>query len=360
MALKIIAEVGLDGAGFKRGLDQIGHHIKGMVAGAFGIYALEEAIKKTVEYADQLVDSANRLGIGVERFQELTAAAELSGAKVEDLIGFIEKLNSNRLDPKLAGFFARFGISNPAGMSGPEMLGPIGDAIRGGNINALIGPLRKIGGRGAGAIVDTLRDFDELTDKAHRLGMVMSMETAVQLKGIADQFKILGRVIIVGLGPVIVWLGEQIVALQNKVKSAGDFWGEFTAKFAKAIDDNRNEGGTLSKRLKRLAQAFIESGGSSDLNLAEENANSAAIIKGMIAHQRLIEALNTGAGDSQMYSEDKHKKLPIYSDELTRVGNFLGSSTDSLPRIANQQVTLLKQIEYNTRARSTGGVVYPP
>src|SRR5690349_2584864 len=120
MSLSLQASVSLDGSGFEAGLnklehgvEKVGETLKGLAVAAFGVYGIEQAIHKTIETADKLVDTSRRLGVSLEVLQELGYAARISGADIDTLTSFLEKLNSTRLDAKKFDSFAKLHITQP-------------------------------------------------------------------------------------------------------------------------------------------------------------------------------------------------------------------------------------------------------
>src|SRR5689334_11234672 len=118
-----MAEVGLDGSGFESGMKKLGASagasLKGLVASAFGVYSIHQAISKTVESASELVDASQRLDIPIEQLQVLREAAKQAGADFAKLPAAFEKLNIAREkalqgDKKTLAAFARFGVSTDA------------------------------------------------------------------------------------------------------------------------------------------------------------------------------------------------------------------------------------------------------
>src|SRR5207248_404000 len=119
MGLRLQGEVSLDGSGFEAGIKKLesaagrfAGGLKSVAAGAFGIYGVEQAIAKTVDRMEELANAAERLGVGVEFFQELAFGARQTGASVEHLTKFLETLNANREGKDSA--WARLGVSGEA------------------------------------------------------------------------------------------------------------------------------------------------------------------------------------------------------------------------------------------------------
>ena len=167
----IIGKIELDGSGFRKGSEAVSRsaahmssdvakHIKGLLIGAgFGIL-----IHKTIESASKLKDMSMRLKESTDVLQEFGYTARQNGAELDDFVGFLEKVNAAR-DKALGGnkkveqSFKALGVSmgDLQNERGSGLAKIIGNAVKGGDIQKLITPLREVGGRGAGALVRRLR-----------------------------------------------------------------------------------------------------------------------------------------------------------------------------------------------------------
>ena len=384
MGLELKGKVSLDGSGFEAGLKALEHagekafeHLKEMAVEAFGIYAIEESVKKTVEYAEKLVDTSRRLGVGIETLQEFSFAARQNGADIDALTGFIEKLNSARIDPKKWGSFAKLGISqSDLESQGVEnLIMKLSENIRNRSSQEVIGPLRNIGGKGAGEMLEMLKEnMEEVRKEAHDLGQVMSTEDAVQLKFVADEMKILGTVITVSLAPALVFLLDTIMKIVNRLKANGTFWGDFSAGAQQPLDENwkaakdffngkisyREWREIANKNAKAVSQAYDHAGAASENELTAADAAWEEKKAALVARQREIEGLNAHPDfPSVMEPTEKKSKQSLYTDALVGVGNFLGANRGLVTNIAEQQLVVArqhlsvsKQIEQHTKKLS--------
>src|SRR6185369_687437 len=238
MGLELKGSVSLDGSGWEAGLNKIEHatnHIKNVIASAFGVAAIEEAIRRTVEYGSKITDTSRRVGVSIEALQELGFAAKQSGSDLEALTNFIERLNSARINPKKFGSFEKLGLDSAArNLPVEELIMKLSLNLRNRSSQEVIGPLRDIGGRGAGSLLPILKEnLDEVREAAHRLGAVMKTQDAVMLKFLADEMQILSQVITVSLGPAIIWLMDNMMLFVNRVKGSGTFWGTLMGNLKK-------------------------------------------------------------------------------------------------------------------------------
>ena len=403
MGLKLMAEVGLDGSGFERGLhrmvEEAAASVKNLAVSAFGLYGIEEAISKTVESATSLVNESKRLGIPIEQLQIMSQAAHDAGTDIETLATSMEKLNSLRSRAQGKGplgtkseitearsILSKFNISAGDSRSAIDLImGPIADKVRSSSPDDIVGPLRDALGRGAGALIPTLKtDFGELSDKMHKLGSIIDAETAVKLKALGDNFDLLKNIMAANLGPVLLIVVEGLLQFIGKIKEVGAYLGVIfsggavnAAKdFAKAkraqitVDslDRETAGGqfVLTGKAKQdydKAKAVLD-----EYNKKQAEAGQAAVEQGdawkkMIddLRQKLADEANalTHPKDIAAAIEtpaDKSNKSHIekaQTDSLVRVGNFLGSNGNTISRVDQKKIDLLTKIADNTKPKGT-------
>lgn len=378
--LKLHGEVSLDGSGWEAGLSRIEHAtertmdvVKGLAIEAFGVYGIEQAIQKTVEYGEKIVDTSRRVGVGIESLQEFSYAAKQNGSDIEALTGFIEKLNSARIDPKKASFFQQLGISSDDLRSKgvEDIMMKLSLSAKSMSSQELIGPLRQIGGRGAGSMIPMLKDeLGELREEAHHLGLVMKSETALELKDIADRMKILAQIVVVHLGPAIVGVMEKLLKFVNFLRAVKEFTGQegknvggrtltalgsfipgpaggLIAGYGRAVSDVTKEGGLVAG----IKDAFE----SAKDKFKELNEGDEKRFQDMLRRQKELENINADPEFDLSGGKDKvpreHKER-LATDSLVKVGNFLGSSRDIIADIAKQQLQELQKI----RAALTSGI----
>lgn len=382
MGLELRGTVALDGSGWEAGLNKL-HRSTAQFAGslktialqAFGLFTVGEAIKRTVEYGERLIDTSRRLGVSVETLQEFTFAARQSGSSMEALTGFIERLNSARIDPQKAASFKALGITGEdlKSLQIEDLMMKISANVRLRSSQEIIGPLRQVGGRGAGELIPMLKDdMAKLGEEAQRLGQVMRLEDAVSLKFIADEFKVLSQVLVIGLAPAINFVLQAVLGFINKIKSFGTFWGDLSGNpdfnlktFFKSLLDKPMSGGLLDTKYApgsaadRFGKAIAHAGKEAE-NVNEELDDALQKqIKALIDRQKEIEKINampdfsgaTGTHGIATIETPGKGRVRDEADSLVRVGNFLGSSKDVLQALAQRQVTLLQEIAKNTSPR---------
>lgn len=362
MGLDLRGTVSLDGSGFEKGIQAMEHSVKHLVAGAFGLAAIEQALHHTIEYGDHMVDMARRTGVGIQALQELGYAAKQNGADLEELVGFIEKLNSSRIDPNKWGSFSKLGIgaSDLSGLKAEDLLMKISANIQNRSSQEVVGPLRDIGGKGAGAMIATIKDdLPEVIEQAHKLGLIMKNEDAVMLKFLTDEFVTLAQAITVGLAPAIVGLEDLILHFVNAIKGAGAFLGTFIGGGGgKAIASYFGMPGvnsTFGEMADKVGKAWTESGDAMAVEFTELEDATAKLKAGLMERQNRIEGINAipdfGSVIGGESTKAKGNGRSVYSDNLTRIGNFLASARDPIERYGREHSNLLKKIEKNTRPK---------
>jgi hypothetical protein len=380
MGLKLIGEVALDGSGFEsglkkleRGAERVGETLKGLALAAVGVYGIENAIHKTVETAEKLVDTSRRLGVGLEALQEFGLAAKQNGADIDALTGFIEKLNSTRIDPKKFESFAKLGISQPdlSSLKVEDLIMKLSLNLRNRSAQEVIGPLRDIGGRGAGQLLPMLKeDLEEVREEARKLGVVMRSEDAVMLKFLADEMAILAQLIVANVAPAIVFLEEKFLRFVNVIKAIGTFAGSLVGGKAgggiAAIWDELTSPQLLNKRtpaqmkevFKNIKEGLSDSMDAFSLEYAEGDKRVDETMAELLRKQKEIEKINSIPSFEDVMGHEKRQKgsgKQVNSDSLLRVGNFLGSVNNPMISIAHTQTILLREIAQHTRPKATGG-----
>jgi hypothetical protein len=276
----------------------------------------------------------------------------------------------------------------------------------------IIAALKQIlpGLKAVGSIIPFLKtDFEALGAKMRNLGMIISTETAAELKMVKDDLGIIGTLLISFLAPAIIsvidglmdGIGKFLHWIDSKTGTGGE------SKPAVSNVNWKNVGtnvagvgqGTIGALEALLGMAFSEKlyqRGVDTLAESELKFQKTGFTGGPL--DRMAEALNKSGGlgdswDAQMMERKKAldalieqlkhpappelnppeplKKEPKpkhqamdRSDSLVAVGNFLGSSKGMIETLAQRQTDLLQQylpkIEANTRPQSGGDATEYP
>lgn len=128
--LSMLMRIGADATGAQRvvaglasvtnkAFSAVGKEITGRLVGAFAAGAVLDRVtgfaKDTVDYADNLGDMAENLGITIEEVQRLGVASTLAGVKFAKMQGVLDKITALQAqaidgDKKAVGIFAALGL----------------------------------------------------------------------------------------------------------------------------------------------------------------------------------------------------------------------------------------------------------
>lgn len=228
-------------------LDEIYGRIKTTAVTAFSAIgvaltaAITAAVSSGIAEADKFDEVSARLGIGVEKLQELNYAAGLSGVSFEDLSSVFPKLSkamAESLDPtsKYGELFKRLGVS------AVDAQGNLKDAadflLELSNVfyefddstgEAALA-MEIFGKSGAGLLEFLNRGSDDITtlmERARELGLVIDEETAANMAGLNDRLSelktgvtVLGADIANDLLPEIMTLLQQFQDWQKEGDAA--------------------------------------------------------------------------------------------------------------------------------------------
>jgi len=366
MGLNLQARVGLDGSGFEAGLMRLQRSVSNFktIAGtAFGVFGIQQAIQKTLEYADSMVDLANRIGVTTEAMQEFAFAAEQSGTSTDKFVRFAETLAKNRKTKEGDAALGQLGVANVG--TTDNLIMAIAQSVRGKSQASIINPLSAVGGRGAGEMINMLQgNLEELRKQANELGIVIDKQTLVSLKAANDQLKIFSKLLISTLAPAISMCIDMLVQLANQVRANITFWKVvapkttasdwFQASFG-LLGMKPRPGSDAEKALNKVNAAMAEGGEASLTELETGQDRIAKMKEALLKAQLAIESVNGNSGLGTGY---KKTAGSIYSDSLVGAGNFLGSNLSGVQNVMNDQLNVLRQIERNTSPMKTGGSDY--
>lgn len=243
--LSLMARLGLDGSGYFLGMKraegsaknlshEFNSNLKGAIAGAFGTFALIEYTKKTIEFASHLNDLSDRTDVSTDALQEWGFAAKQNGSNIDEVVSFFEKLGAAR-EKALGGsqqdiaWFKKLGVAtDDLKKKRLEGIGlQVGKTIQNGDVQNLIGALKGVGGKGAGALVPTFKsDLEEMAKAAREAGAIMKLETIEKLDAFGDELDVLamrlrgpfadaitsvlraGNIMVTGVKAIMAYLGQ--------------------------------------------------------------------------------------------------------------------------------------------------------
>lgn len=149
----LIARVGLDGSEFDHGAkkveeraEKMGENVaegfKEKLAEAFGLVALEEGVRRTIEFGHEMLNLATRTGLSTDELQKFEFAAKHAGSSLDAVVMAVEKLGIAQAkainDPKVFDALTRLGLT-PEQISNLEAAGDnfkiIGEKIKDATVN---------------------------------------------------------------------------------------------------------------------------------------------------------------------------------------------------------------------------------
>jgi hypothetical protein len=381
---EMIARVGMDGSGFEIGAKKVesaaarmshtvNHHIKGMVIGFVGVAALEQLSHKTIEYGAHIADMANRLGIGTEALQEFGFAAQQNGSSLDAMATFIEKVSVAR-DKALGGdkkskeSLARLGISDDdlKTVRNEGLVKTIGEAIKGGDIQKLIAPLREVGGRGAGELVAAFKKgLAEMGEEARHIGIIINDDTIKKLKLIEDELSVLGRILISDMAPSITYCVDKIYDLVDSLHDLGTFLGSLSgnpkfsiSNFIKSLGETPKhpEGMSWWDKLwstpikDQSTPALNALSGAIDQAIQDVSQNKSKRPSLTLPPKLTGDFTATHPANIKPEKEDKFTTEKLSVDALTKMGGFVGGAETIMVTIAKDSLKAAKETAANTKA----------
>jgi hypothetical protein len=204
--LSLMAQLGLNASGYETKLKQVqslsrsvGHEItselKGKLGAAFSGVAIEEAVRRTGEYAEKLRDLSNRTSLSTADLQAFDFAASHAGSSLDTVITAIEKLGiaqSKALGPQGAEIFAaleRLGLSAEQirdTSAAAENFKRISEHVRNAAIDGqLLADMTEALGRSARELIPTMKEG--LGEAAEHLKAIHGLMTDDQIARMAAQ-----------------------------------------------------------------------------------------------------------------------------------------------------------------------------
>src|SRR3990172_5812845 len=207
--IKIMSQLGMDGRGFRSGLQQAENTAKGFVrkvggyfAGMFSIAVIGRAINQAVKNASRIEDMSRSLGLSVEQFQEMEFAASQTGASMETVGMAIKKIAqaqqealTGKAGNEAARTFERLGISldQLKGMSPQQIFLAISQAVRDGNLGlGNMADILDVMGKQSNTLFPAMQDgFAGMAQSARQLGLVIEEDIITKMADMEDQLDIL-------------------------------------------------------------------------------------------------------------------------------------------------------------------------
>lgn len=376
MGLNLESTISLNSASFERGMNRVKgtvvDSIKNFAIGAIGIATVEQAFARTIETANELVNTAKRLGTTVEQVQLLRQAAKDAGTEMDSVATALEKINQARAkalggDKAASAAFGALGVSQTdlkTKTAADLFMHEISETVKKVSPEQIAQPLREVLGRGAGQGIAVLKtDFDELGSKMN----LMSTKTAASLNQLSKDFDLISGQIIVAMAPAILVMLQACIKFADwvgsKIGGAAAWWGAETAfnpnDMSAPITDPVNAGhadairraGNAGAPDSAHGYAFGEQG--DPAKAAVENSFKKWLEDFNLSLKKAADNLKNPKPDFSATADTAQKMKGggrIESDSLVKVGNFLGSNVGAVSAaerlIQNSQrtVSLLQQL----------------
>lgn len=208
-------------------------HVGGMLAGIVGIGAIEETIRKTIEFGGHVTDLSLKLGLSTDEVQEWDYALSLSGSSIDNASSAFTRLGISMAkakegDREAIEHFKTLGVTvdDLRGKSANPIMIQIARKFKdeGPNGDYLEGALAGVAGKSAvGALAGAFRDgADEMVDKFREGAMGITAETIASLDELGDKWTTFTQRIRANAAPAVGFGAE----LASK---ALDIWEEVGA-----------------------------------------------------------------------------------------------------------------------------------
>ena len=244
------------------------------------VRGIVNVIEKSLEAADALDEMSTRIGIGVERLQELQYAAKLSGVSAEQLEQGLTILNRRIGEaaagaPEAAGNFRDMGIAirdaNGNVLDAGQILPDIADKLKNAASATERGKITfdafgKSGNALQPMLIGGAVELEKFAAKARELGIVMDRYAVAQAVKAKDAFDTLSTVIgakvaqaVVNLAPALVTLADE---LQKTTLAAAEFWSTWlNPSGEEAVSQELAKEIANLARLRKELKAIQEGGG---------------------------------------------------------------------------------------------------
>lgn len=351
----LLAKLGLDGTAFESGLKRsqsvakgVGREISTTLGSIFTVDKLSEYGMKAIETAGRLQDLSTQLGVSAEFLQQMKFAAEMGGSSLDDVSSSLEKITIARQkalsgDAGIVKAFEQLGVSASDLRSAKleDIFMTIGRAFEGdANPQKLIGPLREIAGKSAGALIPAMAEgLSSAADQAARLGLIMSDSVVSTLDEANDRVDVMKKTLESGMGSAIANLMEPLFRQLDAI-------GASIQTFGMMVFGGKQISG--KSPLDNLKYLFSQSAQAYTAALDEMDAETEARAEGRKkrAEIRAKTAFETDSSKFKMVAVSAAS-----SDALARTGGFTGyqANLDKYFGAVRSQTDDLKDIARNTK-----------
>lgn len=364
--MSFFVRLGLDATQFKSGLQtaqsagqkfarDVRRDVGSALAGVFAVDKIAEYGKATIDLAGKITDLSTKLGVSAEFLQEMGHAAQMGGTDLDTFASSLEKLATSRQkalsgDVGLVESFKKLGVTfeDIKSMRIEDLFVKIGSAFEGGiNPQQLIGPLKEIAGKGAGALIPAMADgLAQAAENAKQLNLILSNDTVAALDDVGDRMSVMNQTLTAGVGNLL----GKVIQPAFKVLEA---FGSALTTFRELTSIPAMIGKNPLKQLQFAGQQSLQAFNSS---FEEQDQAAADVAAGRKRQAELRDNLNLGDSATDPTAAVKSSRsagrLTMSSDPLARIGGFtaFGVAQDRAARELVMQTRILRNIERATVA----------
>lgn len=368
MRFSLTAWLGLNKSGFDNGMRDAGRKVgalksqfaalKGRIAAAFTIGYVANFTSKVIQNGAKIREWAQRLGVGVERVQELDYALKQNSNTLDELLATYNALERARQraldgDANVAGDFEKLGISLDQLRTSniDQLFVSIAENIRkAGEDTAWMGDsLLNVAGRNATKMMGTIQaGLVGLAQELHDIGGVIDEEIILKLKDVDGQLLQIKARFGPAFASAVIKMVEGLRTLLWNLKEIGM---QISELYAKATFNKNLQSKIAQDRAdfeKEMVQTFLR-----DLNYSDRNPGRPGPPPSLSGDGGTTN-IPAAAGANRI-----NFPTAVVNDSLVKVGNFLLGQR-SMMDVEKDQLYELKQITRNTRdsgaSRSGWGV----
>jgi hypothetical protein len=364
-------KVGVDKSGFTTGLASMensvkgfGNKVGGILAGAFAFDKIIQGFSNAIDKGDQLQDLANRFGVAASSLQEIGNAASTSGAGLEDVASAMNKLAKNAGaaiggNEQMAEAFSKIGLSVEQlnGMSPQDLFLALSKAVASGTLGMQDFTIaQELAGKGAAALMETLRMGPEVISANGQAMGVWTDETILKLSEASDAIKTFQNTMTIAFGGVaqiampLIKAFQDIVELATMIGAAGA--SALKGDFAGAAQITKEASMIKSRRDAEEAKAARQKAGRSIRDVDGQTSEAGSGVKNKTAEiekNRLKSAedkLADAVRDRESLSMDDAQKLGRAQAELLEMKIKESEIADkTLEKLQAQEEIERKKIE---------------
>lgn len=335
--------------------------IKGWLAGAFSVAAIVALERRVLQFGAKVKDMSQQLGISTTDVQELGFAAEQSGASLEMVAAALRKLGKVRADILMGKtaegadkIFASLGIDRAElqAKTTVQLFRELGGIIGANQGNKNIGAVSQIlfGESGEKLIPVFNAGLEEMADRLHDIGGVMSEERVGQLKAAADAMTDLNQQLMVfgaEIAPMMVSVLDKMVASLQSLRNLSGAFGD--SVFQSVQDGNPFDFWKLFKL--NTAKRVLGNAGKRAMNDALGLVGS--------TQRELAPDFNFGFNPAEKAAatSGSGRRFTLGAGSLANVGGFTGNggSRNVVLDISRQQLNELKEVNRTLDQIESGG-----